>query len=216
MGAFHGGLGFASIGIGLVCAILAIALTMGALIRHFRVGDFSVKQISSTINDYVLPSAVHTFSATVFATFVYTVFTLFQYMWHSNLHEKSYVALSFITLFVLVAGFVYVSSALTVWLPFMCVKGVYNVNAFTASFYMSRTKQRRFLPGHIVIALLLLATALVSHYASDVWYVKWIVDSIGYAVSISFCVCYSTIVYFGENRLPREDLNVSPYHRRYK
>ena len=211
--AFRSNLGFASIGIGAVVLALCSAFMMGLIIRHFRVGDFKAN-VSKSLNDYVLPAALHAFVVLVGVAFCYTIFSLFQFLWLKTVGAVAYSVLTFLAFIILFGAFSYVASSLTVWFPYMCVKGVYSGGAFAAAFYQSRTKQKYFYVGHAFSAIILIVTAVISYFVADVWYVGWIVETVGFAAAFSFGIVFSTIAYFGENGLPREDRAVSPFKRR--
>ena len=207
--------GLISAALGVICSIIATACIMGAVIRHFRVGDFSVGQISRSFNDYALPAVFYTAMCVAIYAVAFIVYSLFAYMWYCLTSAVAYAVLSVIALIILASVTVYCMSSLTMWLPLMCVKGIYSHNALSSAFYQSRSKQKFFLPGHITIALIVLCSSVISYFVSDIWYASWIVDSIGYAIAYAFSLIFITTAFFGENRLPREDVGVSPYKRRF-
>lgn len=207
--------GFISLALGILCSFISTACLMGAVIRHFRVGDFSVGQISRSFNDYALPSVFYTAMSIALYAAAFVIYSLFAYMWYRFTVPVAYTVLSFVFLFIIAAVLVYVMSSLTLWLPLMCVKGIYSPNALTDAFYRSRSKQKMFFPGHALVALIVLCTAIISYFVSKIWYVSWIIDSIGYAIAYTFSLIFITTAFFGENSLPREDVGVSPYKRRF-
>ena len=204
---FHGGWMFFSLLLGTITLVLASACIIGAAIRHFRIGVFTLQQLASSFNDYFLPSVWYTLFHVVLSVLSYTLFTVLAYMYYVFLSPTAYSVLCFITAFILLVGWVYIVSSLSLWYPGMCIKGDYTPTFFFHSFYNSRVKQKYFLPGHILSFSLLIVTAIVAYFTRGVWYVPEIVTTIGIAAAFAFSIVYVTVVYFGENCLPREDLN---------
>lgn len=203
-----------SVAIGAITVSVSFACLIGVIITHFRVGKFSLKFVGKSFNDYFLPSFLHTIFFIFDFVINYTLFTLLVFAWSKYANGVAYSVLGFITGAIFLSAFLYVLSSLTIWLPTMSIKGGYGIKTFTDAFYKSRTKQRLFLPTHILIALVLLITGLISYFVSNIWYVSWIVDTIGYAAALGLYLTYCFVVYFYENGLQREDLAGGPYKRR--
>ena len=204
---FPGGWMFFSLLLGTITIVLSSACIIGAAIRHFRIGVFTMQQLTGSFNDYFLPSVWYTLFHVVLCAMAYTLFTVFAYMYYVFLTHMAYTVLCFVTGIIFLAGVTYIVSSVSLWYPGMCIKGDYTPAFFFRSFYNSRVKQKYFLPGHILSFSLLIVTAIVAYFTRGVWYVPEIVTTIGIAAAFAFSIVYVTVVYFGENCLPREDLN---------
>lgn len=202
---------FTTIFVGLIVFVLSTACISGAVIRHFRVGDFSAKQIGKSFNDYALPAFLYTAMNLITYFVAYVLYSLFAYMWYTLTSPSAYIALTIISFFVILSVLLYGVSSITTWLPLMCIKGVYTPNSLSAAFYQSRGKQKYFLPGHIFATLILMITGVISYFVSKIWYVSWIINAVGFAFSYTFSIIFIITAYFGESGLPREDLKVNPY-----
>ena len=211
MSYFNSDMSFIAIAVGVIALILVAAAAEGLTISHFRTGSVSIKKTGRSFNDYFMPSVIFTFLSIALYALFFTIYTLVSFMWFYYFNETAYAVLSFISFFVFLGGAVYIISALTLWFPSMCIMGIYTPSAMLKAFYGSRTKQKYFLPGHIVCILVVGVFSVVSYFTSDLWYVSWILSSIGYALGFAFYYIFVTVAYFGENCLPREDLN-----RRYR
>ena len=205
---------YVAIILGIFVSVLATACIMGTTIRYFRVGTSSPKQFFRSFNDYALPSLLYSGMNILIYAVAYTLYTLFAFMWYNFTSPIAYAVLSYIVFFGLAILVIYIMSSLTLWLPFMCIKGIYSHNALSTAFYQSRSKQKMFLPGHFAVGIILLATALISYLVSNIWYIAWIIDTVGYSVAYTVSLIFITTAYFGENSLPREDFGVSPYKKR--
>lgn len=214
LGFFASPLKMVSVAIGAIAISVSFACLIGVIITHFRTGKFSLKYVGRSFNDYFLPSFLHTLFFILNFLLNYTLFTLLVFTWNKYVSGAAYTALGFVTGVVFIGLFDYILSSLTIWLPTMCIKGGYGAKALSEAFYKSRSKQRLFLPTHLLITLVLLATGAISCFASNVWYVSFIIDTIGYAAALGLYLVYCFVAYFYENGLPREDLAGGPYKRR--
>lgn len=206
---------FSTIFVALIVFVLSTACISGAVIRHFRVGDFSPKQLGKSFNDYAFPAFLYTAMNLMIYFVAYLLYSFFAYMWYTITSPKAYVALSILSLIAISCAVLYIVSSITTWLPSMCIKGVYSPNSLSTAFYQSRGKQKLFLPGHFFVIFILMITGLISYFVSKVWYVSWIINAVGFAFSYTFSIIFIITAYFGESGLPREDLKVNPYKRRY-
>lgn len=198
--------------IGIAASTISTTIICGALIRHFRIGNFSTGKIIRSFNEYFFAAIIYTLTIAAFFIFSLTLYTLFQYMWYANLKLVAYKVISTITLFVIVTGMSLLLGSLTLWLPSMCIKGNFK-KSIGLSFYQSRTKQKEFLPGIFFVFIVVTVMTIISALATKAWYVSLIVDAVGYAVAFSFFIVHMMITYFEENKLPREDLHPNPYNK---
>jgi uncharacterized membrane protein len=95
----------------------------------------------------------------------------------------------------------------------MAVRGIYKRKALSTAFYQSRGKQKYFFAGYLFTSIIFIVTAAVASLATKIWYISFIVSTVGCALAYAFSVTYITVTYFAENKLPREDLEKSPYKR---
>ena len=209
---FNGIKSFISLLIGIVASTISTTVICGALIRHFRIGNFSTGKIIRSFNDYFFAAILYTLTLLVVFTFSLTVYTVFQYMWYTTLNPIAYKVVSTITLLIILLGLCFLLGSITLWLPSMCIKGIYK-KSMGQAFYQSRTKQKKFFPGILFVAIVLLVTTIISALVTKVWYISLIINAIGYAIAFSFFIVHMMITYFGENKLPREDLYSNPYNK---
>ena len=188
---------------GYLTSVIAIAGLCGALINHFRIGDLKLNKIIHSFNDYFLPAALYSFTIVIVFTTTFTIYTLLAYLWYIFESVIAYEILTAITLFAFAILTMYITSSLTLWLPTMCIKGTYK-NSFVQAFSQAQSKQKFFLPNKIIIFLIVSVTAILSALVAKVWFVSWIINSIGYACAFSYVIISITIIYFDENKLPRD------------
>lgn len=194
---------FVALIVGFITCVIAMAGLCGALINHFRIGDLKLNKIFHSFNDYFFPAILYSLTILIVFATTFTLYTLLAYLWYIFESVIAYEVLSVISLFVLAILTIYITSSLTLWLPTMCIKGAYK-NSFFQAFSQAQSKQKSFLPSKVIAALIIAVTAILSALVTKVWFVSWIITSIGYACAFAYVIISITITYFDENKIPRD------------
>lgn len=202
----------AGILIGCATSLLATAIIVGMLVRHFRTADFKIKYVAYSINDYFVPVILNGMTITSIALVSFTLYVLISMLWNAVLSSGAAIALSLVFLAIIGTGAFYAVSSLTLWLPMMCIKGDYSPAALSRAFYKSRDNQKYFFPAYVGAMLVILVVMIVTYFVNVSW-VSWLAHTLGYAWIYTFMTVFAVVTYFDTERLPREDLKVSPYKR---
>lgn len=201
--------------LGIILSIVTTSVIISIIIGNFRIGTFSLPSVLRATNDNFFPSVLFIGSTVLNWTVFFILYTLLSFMWYYIAIRVVFIVFSAITMAILVIIMLYIESSFTLWLPIMAIKGLRGKSAFTTAVYQSRGKQKYFLPGHLFSCLITVVTVILAYFLAKVWYVSFVISALGYAFSSLFGIVFSIIAYFGENYLPREDLNRSPYKRRF-
>lgn len=189
-----------------VLFVLFTAYSATVITRSIRVGEFGLTKIINSVNENFFPAVAVTVFYFVTIFVAHNLFILLAFLF---VHVKSRVfgtVLAALFLILICVAVTYFFSALTLWLPTMSFSGQYVTKAFVNAFYKSRNYQRYFFLPSVVVTAVLAAFAFVAHFAASVWYVKWIINTLGFALSYTFALSFSAICYCDTESITREDM----------
>lgn len=189
-----------------VLLILITAYVTTIVTRSIRVGEFGLTNIIYSVNENFFPSLATTIFFALSAFIAHNLFVLFAYLF-LQIQARIFVVVLTTIFFILICILVvYVWSSLTLWLPTMSFSGQYVLKAFGSSFYKSRSYQRYFFVPGLIMLSLTFALSLLAFFAGKIWYIKWIINLINYALILTYLYTFTAIAYCDTESITREDM----------
>lgn len=195
-----------ALGVAFLAAVFVTAYVTTIVTRSIRVGEFGLTKIINSVNENFFPALASVIFVAFSAFVSHNLFVLVCYLF---LQIRS-MALSITLIVILFVGIcvltVYVWSALTLWVPTMSFSGQYVLRAFSTSFYKSRSYQRYFFVPGLVMLAIAYALSLLSHLVGTLWYIRWIIDGVCYAILLCYSYSFTAISYCETESITREDM----------
>ncbi len=194
-----------SLAISVVLLVLTTAYLTTVITRSIRVGEFRLTHIIHSINDNFFPASVVILFYFFTAFVAHNLFILLAYLFYQIKVKVFGLVLSILVFLGVVALLIYLWSAITLWVPTMSFSGQYVTKAFVTSFYKSRSFQRYFFLPALVVTAGVIVLSLVTYFATSLFYLGWVLNTIIYALTYTFILTFGPISYCDTEGITRED-----------
>lgn len=204
--------------VGLICTFVLYGFCYSCICaiitRHFRVNDFSIPKIFNSINEYFFPSLAVVVSLYILILVLHTVGCIFIYLWFSLPNKLAGIIVALATELLLILLAIYISAALTLWLPIMSFNGLPMFKAMSTAFYKSRSFQKQAFACALIPLSITFVFSALAYFVSKYWYITWILNTAGYIFSVVVIITLNFVTFCEVEGVSREDLLQSPYKRR--
>ncbi|MDE6302956.1 MAG: hypothetical protein K2M36_05160 [Clostridia bacterium] len=183
--------------IGIVLLIFTVAITLGVIDGHMRVGEFTVspRMWKSRLNYNILTAIKGVVVAAISLEFYNVVATLLYYLWANVFSSPTMVLmLSIITFVLMELGMIFTMSCFILWPPYMLHTGMRSGEALKTAWSSISGRLFQTVLG-IVVAVMPIQAVMAITAALDLGGIcRTVLDAIAYAVIMPFyfVVMYNT------------------------
>ena len=192
--------------LGIIGAVVCIAIMMALLDKHMRIGKRTYNGIFGKLNDNVLSTCGFVFL--LFAIYeIWTLVTsalLFLFMKITNL-VVAYILLSLVYI-VMHVVLIYLIGLIYLWLPCMQITGFHATEALQYSQQLLVPVKWRIMWKQIVFLFIAQALLCVCAFFLQSGVAFWIITSVLYALLIMLFCVRMMVVYFDRDNIERADL----------
>ncbi len=208
--------------IGLALLVVSIAITMGVIDRHMRVGEFTLglSSVKSRLNYNLLTALRFMLLAFLSLEVFNNLAIVIYYLWARVFHSAvAWLVFSTVTLAIMQFAMIMLMATVILWPPFMLHTGLRAKDAFRTAW---RQMSRRVVQTAFSIAVVMLPIEIIMIVTGvlDLGIVcRTVLDGVGYAVVIPFYFVLMYNVFYDVTGTERNDLNMKDkqiWSRRFK